>query len=239
MITVTPTQYIYPPRAENCIPRDQATAFLELGWKPQLKYNDTRIIIKIKPEGNELWNRHGEKLRTYTTPEHLNQQITQLATKLNLDPQEYHLLDGGLLDQKHKAIKDTIVIWDILVQNSQHLLGTTYQERYNKLLLPELPNYEYKHPSHQPIDFGYQMSESIILAKQYETKDWDYLWEVVQTVNQPYTIGKPKDKNYSIQPVLEGVVIKDPNGKLEMGYKEKNNTDWMVKSRVHTGRHRF
>jgi hypothetical protein len=38
---------------------------------------------------------------------------------------------------------------------------------------------------------------------------------------------------------LEGIVYKDPLGVLEPGYKEKNNTTWLIKSRITTGRHRF
>lgn len=236
-LKVPTTQYIFPPRAETCIPKDDATVFLDMGWKPQLKYNDSHALIKILPEPHkiELWNRHGERFRTYTAPDWLTEQLEQVAGALGLPNNQYHLLDGGLLDQKHQAIKDTIVIWDILVQNDEHLLGTTYQERYDILknsISTEEP-YWYTHPTHDPIDFGIKLTDNIILARQYDASDWDHIWETVHTINAPFST-----KN-DVKPVLEGVVLKDPNGRLEMGYKEKNNTDWMVKSRVKTGRHRF
>lgn len=237
-LKVPTTQYIFPPRAETCIPKGDAGLFLDMGWKPQLKYNDSHALIKILPgttRNIELWNRHGERFRTYTTPDWLLDQLEQVAQALGLTSENWHLLDGGLLDQKHKAIKDTIVIWDILVQESEQLLGTTYQERYNKLLgaIQTEETYWYTHPKHEPIDFGIKLTDNIILARQYNAEDWDTLWNTVHTINAPYTT---KD---DIKPILEGVVLKLGEGKLAMGFKERNNTDWMVKCRIKTGRHRF
>jgi ATP-dependent DNA ligase len=235
MLTTQPTKYIYPPRPENCIPRQEATTFLEMGWKPQLKYNDTRCLIKILPgQTIELWNRHGEKIRSYNPPEWLTEQIKLTTTTLGLEPEGYHLLDGGLLDNKHQAIKDTIVIWDILVNNSQHLLGTTYQDRHNSLTRPisTVETYWYNSTHHEPLDIGIKLADNIILARTYTAADYDNIWDMVGTANKPFlAAGKG--------PVLEGVVLKDPTGVLQMGYKQKNNSDWMVKSRVETGRHRF
>lgn len=236
-IKVPTTQYIFPPRAETCIPKDEASIFLDMRWKPQLKYNDSHALIKFLPgKGNiELWNRHAERFRTYTAPDWLKDQLELVAGALGLPSDQWHLLDGGLLDQKHQAIKDTIVIWDILVKNGEQLLGTTYQERYNILYnsISTEETYWYTHPKHEPIDFGIKLADNIILARQYDATDWDNLWNMVHTINAPYST-----KN-DVKPILEGVVLKDPNGQLAMGYKEKNNTDWMVKSRITTGRHRF
>lgn len=227
---VSPTQYIFPPRAENSIPRDQASIYHDQGWTTQIKYNDTRTLIKIQPDKIELWNRHGERHRSYTTPEHITQQIRQLAETLQLDKNEWHLIDGGLLDQKHRAIKDTLVIWDILVYNSQHQINTTYRTRYNQLHSKVNPNnpWHHTHKSHQPIDIGIKITDNILLARQYNPEEYQTVWETVETANGPYD-----------SPVLEGVVFKNPNGKLELGYKPKNNTTWQAKSRVTTGRHRF
>lgn len=227
MLTVQPTQYIYPPRPENAIPKEHAEIYYSMGWKPQLKYNDSRALIKYVSGEITLWNRHGERFRTYHTPDWLTDQIKQAINTLGLSPTGYHLLDGGLLDQKHSAIKDTLVIWDILVQDGQHLLGTSYQQRYDELRVSDKP-WCYKQ-----FVFGLSLTDNIFVADYYSGDDHDMLWDMVAEVNAPFTVGK------DIKPLIEGIVIKDPTAKLEMGYKEKNNTDWIVKSRVHTGRHRF
>ena len=255
---VKPNQYIFPPRAQEAIPISDATLFAELGWIAQLKYNDGRCLVKYKPGGIiELWNRHAERFRTYSAPDWLLQQLEDTGHKLGLSQNDWSLLDGGLLDQKHPAIKDTVVIWDILVLNGQHLLGSTYGDRYNWLLdtltggiVHTTPWFYEGKGCAEPVDIGIKVLDNILLPRNYQgnrgpdtTKPgdaWRALWtDLIEPVNAAYTVGKPGDRNYSCHPVLEGLVFKDLDGKLEMGYKEKNNSKWQCRSRVETGRHRF
>lgn len=251
-LPVSPTNYIFPPRAQDTIPISETGIFAQLGWIAQLKYNDSRTLIKYQPgEPPELWNRHGEKFRTYKTPDTLTQQLEHIHQKLGLSKTSWSLLDGGVLDQKHNAIKNTIVIWDILVMDGLHLLGSTYQDRYNFLQgkLDTGTPWMFK-----DFDFGRKITDNTLMPRNYTgniagtaTNDgnpqgdaWHVLWkEVINTANQPYTTGKPGDKNYDCKPILEGLVFKNGDGKLTRGMKEKNNSEWMVKSRVQTGRHLF
>ena len=238
------SQYIFPPRPTKAIPRDQTTILGEMGWLAQLKYNDSRCLVKYLPSGKiELWNRHGEQFRTYNCPDWLEKELQTVRIKLNLTPGELHLLDGGLLDQKHKAIKDTIAIWDILVKNGQHLVGTTYTERYNSLLnevIATKPNpWCYRHGDTEPYKLGLAITEHCLIPENHPAQDWPELWDMINTINAPWTIGTPKDTNYSIKPLIEGLVFKDPIGTLGYGFQEKNNSDWVMRSRVTTGRHVF
>jgi len=240
--TIRPDEnkYIYPPRAQTAIPREETGFFAELGWKAQLKYNDSRCLIKIKSNGTiELWNRHQEQFRNYTAPDSLVQQLHQIAKQLGCQSDSWSLLDGGLLDKKHAAIKNTIVIWDILVFNGQQLIGTTYNDRYQELYkISTLETWDYTHASHGPVPFGRKFTTDVFMPEYY-THDflagnqWSALWDIATKVNKPYTIGN------DIKPVIEGIVIKDPNGVLGLGYQEKNNSEWMTRSRVKTGRHKF
>jgi hypothetical protein len=52
-------------------------------------------------------------------------------------------------------------------------------------------------------------------------------WDLVDAVNA----------NGSI--ILEGLMLKNPTSTLGFGFTEKNNEDWMVRSRISTGRHSF
>lgn len=244
--------YIFPPRAQDAIPLPDATIFANLGWIAQFKYNDGRCLIKYQPgETPELWNRHGEKFRNYTAPDKLIQQLETVHQKLGLSPADWSLIDGGLLNDKHQAIKNTIVIWDILVLDGTHLLGSTYRDRYNFLkgnLDTGLPW------MFGVFDFGMKISDDILMPRNYGGNlagtlandgnppgdAWKVLWdEVITKANEPYTVGKPGDRNYDCKPVLEGLMFKDLDGKLERGMKEKNNSGWQCRSRVLTGRHRF
>jgi|CXWL01.1.fsa_nt_gi hypothetical protein len=230
------TSYIFPPRPTDAIPREDTDTWGKLGWYAQYKYNDARTLIKYLPNGTiELWGRHGEKFRNYKAPDFIITELTDLRNRLGLDAHEYHLLDGGLLDFKHEAIRDTIAIWDILVQNGEHQLGTEYDTRY-KTLYEGVQNtpwfYIPPHGKHEPIQLGSKFTEHLFIPDNWQHRDWPTLWTNVDKINAPYlAVGKG--------PVIEGMVIKDPHGLLERGWKEKNNGDWMTRSRVTTGRHKF
>ena len=227
MNTISTDRYIYPPRPNTSIPREESEYFQSLGWAAQLKYNGSRTIIKHLPTGKiELWNRHAERFRTYHAPDWLLEQITQTIKELQLAPDQYHILDGELIDQKHTAVKDTIAIWDIIVRNGEHLLDTTYESRYTSLhnKVSNKENY-----THQNQDLGIKLTDNTLLAKTYTKDQWDTAWDIVHKTNQPY----------GDRPLLEGVVLKDLTGRLERGYKEKNNGSWQIRSRIKTGRHNF
>lgn len=231
--------YIFPPRAQDAIPLSEATIFANLGWIAQYKYNDSRTLIKYQPDQPpELWNRHGEKFRNYHAPQHLIDQLEQVHHKLGLSKTSWSLLDGGTLNDKHSAIKNTIVIWDILVLDGTHLLGSTYQSRYDFLEgnLTQSPQ-----PAEEPTwtfngyDLGLKITDDILMPRNYNGGQggelWTAIWkEVIEEVNKPYA---------KTSPLLEGLMFKDPAGKLERGMKEKNNSAWQCRSRVQTGRHLF
>lgn len=241
MLQVKHDQYIFPPRSADAIPRDDTEFLGEMDWIGQLKYNDSRCVIKYCADGTvELWNRHAERFRSYHAPEHLVEQLLQLREILGLASDCVSMLDGGLLDQKHAAIKDTIAIWDILVRDDQHLIGTRYIDRYTSLF-PKADHglWIYEHKAHDPISLGHQFTEDLLIPTNHPATEWDSLWDTVATINTPFTIGTPNATNYEIKPLIEGLVFKDPTGTLEMGFKEKNNDSWMMRSRVQTGRHLF
>ena len=232
---VKPDQYIYPPRPDKAIPRDQTAILGDMGWLAQLKFNDTRCLIKLLPNGtSELWNRHGEKIRAYTCPDWLQSQIEEVRNQLGLAKDSYHLLDGGLLDQKHRAIKDTIVIWDILVRDGEHLLGTTYLDRYQSIAKTAETPWHYTNEHHSNkfgLTWDKETTPNILLPELWPPQTWNDLWDMIHETNKPF--------EGICGPLLEGLVFKNPKGTLGMGFTEKNNKDWIMRSRVTTGRHTF
>ncbi len=241
MTTITDeTKYIYPPRPEICTPREDNEIYKTLDWTAQYKYNDTRVLIKLRSTGRiEIWNRHAERIK-YNPPTWLTDQLHTIHEKLGPG---YHLLDGGLLDQKHRAIKNTIIIWDILIHNNQHLTGTTYNTRYNIIhnLTNTSPatgtpkNWDYTETLTNPqttTTLGHSITENIHIPQNWEPNKWTKCWETIDKLNAPHL----KD---GCGPLIEGLVYKDPNGILTWGFKPKNNSNWIARSRVTTGRHKF
>lgn len=238
---VKTTQYIFPPRPQDSIPRSETQLFSDLGWVAQLKYNGSRCLIKYLPARDgvgcdvELWNRHGERFRSYTCPDWVKDQLLEVHAQLGLQVDEVSILDGEMIDAKHKALKDTIAIWDILVADGEHLTGTTYAERYGRIFPAGNLDYTFSNNSGSFV-FGtkFKNTENIFVPVSQSAEHWDDMWDMVHSVNSQY-----KTASGDISPLLEGLVFKDPDGVLGPGWKEKNNGDWMVRSRVKTGRHLF
>ena len=215
------------------MPFEECCFFAEIGWNWQYKINDSRTLIKYLPNGTvELWNRHAERFRSYHTPEWLEDQLLQTRDHLGLSSSELHILDGGLFDQKHSAIKDTICIWDILVKNGEHLLGSKYSTRFNMIAKGTTP-YSFSHETYEaPIKFGigYPNAENVFHLEMNPGGTPQAAWETVHKVNAPFGENSP---------LLEGMVFKNSDGLLEMGMSEKNNSSWLCRTRVKTGRHPF
>lgn len=209
--------YIYPPRATTSVPREQSYEWQQQNWIAQLKYNDTRCCIKLKSDGRiELWNRHAARIN-YNIPTYLQDQLDQLRQTMP----GYTLLDGGLIHDRHAAIKDTIVIWDIIILQSKYQTQPTYQQRYDKLqALTKQPYY------HNNIQIAQCITDNIIIPINYT--QFETAWSIVDQVNKPYDT-----------PLLEGVMIKNPLSQLRRATKPINNSEWQVRSRVTTGRHLF
>ena len=230
-----PSTYIYPPRPEHSIPYEEINQFANDQHLAQLKYNDTRIVIKVADYYDErqnthgkieIWNRHKKKLN-YVPTESTTAAILKLASIIS--PNGWCLLDGGLLHSKHKAIKDTIVIWDILVQNSEYLLGTTYQERYNTILTDDVKLHYFQVGGYKIcLGWCYGAAGEILIPHLIPHAIWEIAWANIVELNSNYD-----------QPLIEGFVIKEMAGKLEMGLKPSNNGGWQTRCRVKTKSYRF
>lgn len=235
-LQVDPKVYIYPPRAKAAIPFKDAAILAEFGYQAQLKYNDSRCLIKYLPGWKrdpgliQLWNRHGERFRDYIAPLSLLEQLAQVPDLIGLQGDAHHLLDGGLLDKKHNAVKDTIVLWDVLVENGHHLLGTKYKDRYGRLqhAAQRGPQHNFL-AGNNTLNVGNDLTADVFVPQTIQPQDWAAAWNNILKLNSHYPANSP---------LIEGLFYKLYDGKLEPGHVENNNADWQARSRVKTGRHR-
>lgn len=216
-------RFIYPPRPEASMPlRESIEFYLKQGWYAQLKYNDTRICVDCLSGYLRVYNRRGEEVRLKQS--YLEDELLAVADKF---PIGRLYLDGGYLNDKHAAIKGMIVLWDVLIVGGQYLTGTTYAERYARLCdivpAPCIP-FVFK-----KFGFGVRVTEHIFvpvcLVNEFQCENH---LRVIETVNSQFE-----------NPLLEGLVWKHPGGKLRRAFGESNNSDWVARARVQTGRHRF
>jgi len=223
-------RYIYPPRPkQGAIPHTELSSHRGKGWKAQLKYNGNRILISVNNGEVEFYNRHNA-LHKYTPSQEMIDEIKNLLATLGLDGAEWNYLDGELLHTKHKLFKDTVVIWDILVRDSEWLLNSTYEERYN-WLAERIGDEPYMlQVNDKQFSIGIKISDHIFLPVFIE--DSESLWDLVTEANE--AAGWKEG-----EPLLEGVVLKRANAKLTPGFTENSGDPWQIRCRVSTGRHRY
>ena len=171
-------------------------------------------MIYFFPDGRiEFYGRKKEKLPRYRPPASM---IAELRG-LNLVSGRFHVLDGGLLHYKTPRVKNTLVLWDILVHESSYLLGTGFGERY--ALLEKIV----RKPDRWATLFDDQRSEDIPVALTIAKTLW--LAPIFRTkFKQLFDMG-------SRLPEIEGIVLKNTRMPLQRAFRMEDNASWMIRVR--------
>lgn len=196
---------LYPPRPGGAI--NPATLNRYSGYFAQYKYNDIRTLVYFYPDSHiELLNRHKQPHAIYS----LTESMLASLRSLRLAAGSFHVLDGGLMHKK-TPLRDRIILWDVLVYDSQYLVQTTFRERYELL----------KKICGDPKEYESQTGHHIAL------KIAERLWLApVFTTNLP-----SRYESLLHLDEIEGLVLKDPNGKLEPAIRPDNNLGWQIRVR--------
>ncbi len=227
-IPYTEHKFFYPPRSDSVIPYKD-TPILRM-WKgfsdsiAQFKLNGTNDQLTIYPDGKiEHWGRHKYKPGTripdpngvpdkmdYVLPREMRDQI------LDLTPRgKFSIFNVELLHSKTTMVKNTLYFFDTLVWNSEHLLGVEYKERYDIIhgILGD---------AYFPLDLP-KIDGKIYIAENIQPSEWDDAWECA------------KRSAY-----CEGLVFKRTGAvsRLQHGNAEKNNGNFMCRSRKGTKNYR-
>ena len=178
------------------------------GYVAQYKYDDWRTLIYYFPDGTtELFGRNKQKLPRYRPPPAMRDSLQGLA----LERGSFHVLDGGLLHYKTPRVKDTLVLWDILVHANSYLLGTSYGERYE--LLKKVTGNPTEWVSLDSVPVGLKISRNVWLAPVFASG-----------FRELFAKG-------SRLPEVEGLVLKNPKAPLERAYRKEENARWIVRVR--------
>jgi ATP dependent DNA ligase-like protein len=133
-------RYITPPRTEVRLDPTMLRRYEGEGNVAQVKRNGTRSVIFVPPSGDIFaWNRHGEPHKAWGLPNGRRARgvfsiENAMLLRQCLPAGSWNVVDSELLHSKTKSIKNIHYLYDILVYKGQHLTGTTYRERYDRLL---------------------------------------------------------------------------------------------------------
>jgi ATP-dependent DNA ligase len=204
-------RYLYPPRPQNAVPSTDLNYYDNGSFIGQPKLNGSNSTIYTDGVKVIIMNRHGDRLTRF---EIKDDEILSLYRGTG----GWTVLNGEYMNKskrdENSVFNHKFVIFDILVNDGDYLIGKTFKQRVE--LLDEM--------------FGKVECEK------------DYLWGISDNV---YRV-KSYENNFSmlfdkLTPIdmIEGLVLKRVNARLEMGNTELNNTKSQVKARKSTKNYKF
>ena len=206
--------YIFPPRPKNAINTTELNFWDNGSLIAQPKMNGSNCLIFTNGSQLISMNRHGDRMSNF--------QINQSESKrlYSGNRGSWMVLNGEYLnkskqDETKSVFNHKLVIFDILVNNSEYLIGQTFEQRIK--LLDEL----YGTQNSEKI-YLHSMTENIYRVKSYNS-GFSQLFDQLTTNND----------------VVEGLVMKRKNSKLEVGNTKDNNTKSQLKCRVATKNYKY
>jgi len=205
-------QYIFPPRPENKIPTSALVKYQTKDFLYEPKLDGSNTSLYMTPTTFDPKNRHDGPLTTFKLKE---QEVLSLFRGSDNMVLNGEYMNKSKKDRLGKDFNHKFVIFDILVYNNEHLVGTTFEERYNLLLnLYDVKDYD---------EYLYQISENVFLVKKFQDCDLLTLYNNVTKID-----------------MLEGIVIKQKSAKLENGIgRQKNTSKCQIKCRRETKNYKF
>lgn len=206
--------YIYPCRPKNAAAPNDISKYDNGTMLAQPKFNGSNCSIYTNGSDWRIFNRHNDRLTSF--------QLSPLEMSDNLFKGErgkWMMINGEYLnksknDETGAVFNHKLIIFDTLVFESDHLVGRTFQQRVD--LLDELYGTVESGKPHL-----YQISENIYRVKSYY-EDFVNLYNDIVKVD-----------------MLEGLVFKRKNSKLELGLTEDNNSKSQIKVRKPTKNYKF
>ena len=206
-------RYIFPPRPKNAIPDSDLNFWDNGSLLAQPKLNGSNCVIFTNGEKLMVMNRHSQYM---TNVDIQRQEILDLFKG---DIGKWMVLNGEYLnkskqDENRQTFNHKLVIFDILVYNSDYLVGKTFQERIN--LLDELYGQKDSEKS-----YLYSISNNVYRVKSFEN-GFKSIYDQLTPID-----------------LIEGLVLKRKNARLEIGNTENNNIKSQLKARKPTKNYKF
>lgn len=201
-------RYLYPPRPERAGAPSTLHNYEAQGWLAQAKMNGTCCTIYVSPDSDSFaMGRHGPDNKIVWQPGNQWRDFEQ-----HLPGKGWYVFVGELLHSKGVGVRDTIYLFDMLVENGQYLIGSSYHERYRKLenLCKFVPGDKSVEHTHSVVAPGVWLATNHAhsFSKWYNSIS-----------NMP---GKPP---------IEGLVFKNPSAKLLPCGTASANSKWQQKCR--------
>lgn len=205
-------RYIYPPRPKNAIPSTDLYTYDNGTMLAQPKLDGSNCLIFTDGVTVKVMNRHSQTMSRFDIPK---EEILSLYkgnggwTVLN---GEY--MNKSKRDESNYTFNHKFVIFDLLVSDGDYLIGKTFEQRM--ALLDEMFGTE---PSEK--EYLHSVSENVYRVRTYRER-------FLETFERLARID-----------MVEGLVMKRANARLEIGNTELNNTKSQLKCRKATKNYKY
>lgn len=206
-------RYIFPPRPKNAIPDDELGFWDNGSLIAQPKLNGSNCVIFTNGVKIITMNRHNQRLTNFRLSDEEVKGLYRGNGEWTVINGEY--MNKSKMDERGLVFNHKFVIFDILALDGDYMVGQTFENRI--ILLDEL--YGKKECEK---DYLYNISENIYRVKSYNN-DFKRLFDRLTNNNQ----------------LIEGLVMKRKNAKLEIGTSESNNIRSQLKCRVSTKNYKY
>lgn len=193
--------YLWPPRPEQAVPSQQLDAFERQGYIAQVKKNGTSSIVAVAPDGSLTFMSRHKEDHKAWAPK---PELYPELTALKGDGWYYFIAE--LLHSKVEGIRDTLYFHDCLVDNGNYLVGVEQQERVSRLQKIFLKGDEEETYSH------FVVSPKVWIVREHTSGFLDLF----------NSLDRPED---------EGIVLKEPHGRLQIASRQKSNVGGQLKCR--------
>jgi hypothetical protein len=206
-------RYIYPPRPKNAIPDSELSSWDDGTLIGQPKINGSNCVLFTNGERVLTMNRHNQRLTNFriSDDEVFNLYKCKKGEWLVLNG-EY--LNKSKMDENRQVFNHKLIIFDLLVLNNDYLVGKTFGERIT--MLDELYG-----TNDSEKDYLHSISDNVYRVKSYNN-NFKPLFDRLMQID-----------------MIEGLVLKRRNARLEIGNTEDNNTKSQIKARKKTKSYKF
>jgi len=209
-------KYIYPCRPANAISPVDLNMWDNQSMVGQLKFNGSNTLFFTNGEILRVMGRHNQLLSNFNISK--DEIIDNLYKPLNLNG-NWLVLNGETLnkskqDERGVTFNQKFILFDLLVFDSDYLVGKSFQERIDLLDSMYGQNQSSK-------EYLYGISENIFRVKSHDV-GFKNLFDTYTKID-----------------LIEGLVLKRKNSKLELATGEKNNWRSQIKCRKETKNYKY
>lgn len=213
--------FLYPPRCEYKCPAADLDKYDDGTYFGQPKFNGMAIIAFTNGDELHLYNRHKENMPLLQKNSKVD--FRGLAQSKNWFVYAGEYLNKGKYGETGVKESDKFVLWETLVFDGQYLIGSTLEERLD--LMENI----------------FPCQRAIVTDKAMEVYDHLCCTDLERVYKTPTYRGNFKalyDQIIKID-LLEGLILKKKDRKLEFGLQELNNHSYQIKCRKITKNYAF